>query len=167
MDEAESFDPGSVVTEFATLLKAYKVSSITGDNYSAAWAETSFKSAGIRYERAEKNKSELYIAALPLFMRGAISLPNHSKLIRELRLLERRTSRMGKDVVDHGRSGSDDFANACAGAINAAVTNGGWDGLQRWVAGPISNEADARQEYRRAQFGAYINAHAWAAQRYR
>jgi hypothetical protein len=38
-------------------------------------------------------------------------------LLRELRLLERRTHRSGKDSVDHGRSGHDDLANvvcACA-----------------------------------------------------
>jgi hypothetical protein len=32
-------------------------------------------------------------------------------------LLERRASRIGKDVVDHGRSGSDDHANALFGML--------------------------------------------------
>jgi hypothetical protein len=34
-------------------------------------------------------------------------------LVRELRLLERHTHRSGRDTVDHGRNGSDDFANSC------------------------------------------------------
>jgi hypothetical protein len=59
----------------------------------------------------------LYLEALPLFARGAVSLPNHSQLIRELRLLERRTHRSGKDSVDHGSGGSDDHANAVVGIL--------------------------------------------------
>jgi hypothetical protein len=62
-------------------------------------------------------KSELYLEALPLFTQGLVSLPDHPRLIRALRLLERRTSRIGRDVVDHGRSGSDDYINAAAGVL--------------------------------------------------
>jgi hypothetical protein len=86
---------------------------------SAAWAESAFQDAGIAYQRSEMNKSALYLEALPLFMRGSVSIPDHAKLLRELRLLERRTSRMGKDIVDHGRNGSDDYANALAGMLRA------------------------------------------------
>ena len=113
------FDPEAVVTEYAKLLKQYRVLTVTGDNYSAAWAETAFGRAGIRYTRSEQSKSQLYLEALPQFMRQAISIPNHPKLIRELRLLERRTSRVGRDVVDHGKSGSDDYANALCGALRS------------------------------------------------
>jgi len=34
-----------------------------------------------------------------------------------LRLLERRTHRSGKDTVDHGVNGSDDYANALCGSM--------------------------------------------------
>jgi hypothetical protein len=50
-------------------------------------------------------------------MRGAVFMPNIPILIRELRLLERRVGRSGKDSVDHGASGSDDHANVLAGLI--------------------------------------------------
>jgi hypothetical protein len=44
------------------------------------------------------------------------------RLLRELRLLERRTHRSGKDSVDHGRSGHDDLANVvCACAAYSAT----------------------------------------------
>jgi hypothetical protein len=46
-----------------------------------------------------------------------VSIPNHRRLTRELRLLERRTHRSGRDTVDHGRAGSDDYANAVAGCL--------------------------------------------------
>jgi hypothetical protein len=45
-------------------------------------------------------------------------LPNHPKLLRELRLLERHTHRSGKDAVDHPRNGHDDHANAVCGVLH-------------------------------------------------
>ena len=50
-------------------------------------------------------------------MRGAVRLPDHTRLIRELRLLERRTSRAGRDVIDAPRGISEDHANATCGAL--------------------------------------------------
>jgi hypothetical protein len=86
--------------------------------------------------RSDKPKSQIYIESLPLFARSAISIPDHAKLLRELRLLERRTHRSGKDTVDHGRSGSDDHANALAGcAVNVIQPKSTWDSSLRWVRG--------------------------------
>jgi hypothetical protein len=76
-----------------------------------------YRARGIKHRRSEQNKSELYLEALPLFMRGAIRLPDHIRLIRELRLLERRTSRAGRDLVDAPRGISEDHANAVCGAL--------------------------------------------------
>jgi hypothetical protein len=131
---APPFDPHSVVAEYCTALKDYGISTVAGDNYSAAWAETAFQGAGIAYQRSEMSKSALYLEALPLFMRGSVSIPDHPKLLRELRLLERRTSRIGKDVVDHGRNGSDDYANALAGMLRA-LAGSNYESLD-WVCGP-------------------------------
>ena len=39
-------------------------------------------------------------------------------LIRELRLLERRTHRSGKDTVEHPRNGHDDHANVVCGVLS-------------------------------------------------
>jgi hypothetical protein len=66
-------------------------------------------------------KSALYLEAVPLFARGLVSLPNQQQLLRELRLLERRTHRRGRDSVDHGSGGSDDFANALCVCLRAAA----------------------------------------------
>jgi hypothetical protein len=112
------FDPRVVVNEHAAVLKEYGLRRVRADNYSAGWAETAFRDAGIAYERSELAKSQLYLEVLPLFMRGVISIPNHARLIRELRLLERRATRIGRDLVDHGRNGSDDFSNVLAGALH-------------------------------------------------
>jgi hypothetical protein len=128
------FDPQNVVVEYATLLKDYGIDRIGGDNYSAAWVEAAWSDNGIKYERSEVNKSALYLEALPLFMRGAVSIPDHARLVRELRLLERRASRIGKDIVDHGRSGSDDHANALCGMLQAMTAKqSSYDSTLSWV----------------------------------
>ena len=118
------FDPQAVVKEHAALLKDYKLHEITGDNYSAEWAVSAYKDAGIKYTRSEKTKSALYLEAQTLFARGGISLPDHKILLRELRLLERRVHRSGKDTVDHGRSGRDDHANAVLACAALTMARG-------------------------------------------
>lgn len=115
------FDPKEVVAEYAALAKEYRCKSIVGDNYAGEWVAGAFKDAGVQYERSELVRSALYLEAIPHFAREAVSIPDHPKLIRELRLLERRTSRTGKDSVDHPQNGSDDFANALAGALHLAA----------------------------------------------
>jgi len=47
-----------------------------------------------------------------------VRLPNYARLIRELRLLERRTQRSGKDTVEHPRNGHDDYANVVCGVLS-------------------------------------------------
>lgn len=110
------FDPASVAAEFSARAKEYRILKLVGDNYSGEWVVSAFQAAGIAYERCPRVKSQLYLEGLPAFNRGAISIPNQPRLIRELRLLERRVHRSGRDTVDHGSGGSDDFANVLFGA---------------------------------------------------
>lgn len=115
---SRSFDPDVVTKNHATLAKEYRVSEVVGDNYAKDWVQKAWAATGLRYKRSEDPRSDLYLNALPAFTRGIVSLPDHTRLLRELLLLERHTSRSGKDNVDHGRNGSDDYANVVAGAIN-------------------------------------------------
>jgi hypothetical protein len=114
-------NPAAAVAEFAGLAKQYRCQRITGDNYSADWVATAFENAGCQYVRSRLTRSELYLEGLPLFTRGLVSISDHAQLIRELRLLERRTARSGKDSVDHGVGGSDDHSNVLFGAMHLAV----------------------------------------------
>jgi hypothetical protein len=144
------FTPDEVVKLYAKLLRDYGVSEVTGDGYSEAWVENAFQGEGIAYRRSELKKSQVYLEALPLFTRGAISIPDFPPLLRELRLLERQTHRGGKDTVDHPKRGSDDYANAvcgCAATINAST----YDITGRWISGPYRDEPDAdpNAEWRR------------------
>jgi hypothetical protein len=109
--------------EYAQLLKSYRTYSVTGDHYTAAWVSSAWTKHGISYRQSNLSKSEIYLECAPLFARGLVRLPNHPKLLRELRLLERRVHRSGKDSVDHGRNGHDDHANAVCGVLQLLSGN--------------------------------------------
>jgi hypothetical protein len=111
------FDPHEVTRQYAVLLKQYRIGEVTGDHYAAEWVAGAWRDCGVSYVRSDINKSQIYLEALPLFARGIVRLPDHPRLLRELRLLERHTHRSGKDTVDHGRNGSDDYANAACGVL--------------------------------------------------
>jgi hypothetical protein len=106
-----------VVSEYASILKAYGLHSVTGDRYSAEWCASSFRENDIFYETATKPKSEIYLETLPLWATGQVRIPDAKVTIAELRGLERRVGRSGRDSVDHPQSGHDDHANALCGCL--------------------------------------------------
>jgi hypothetical protein len=112
------FDPQEVTKEYAALLKEYRVGKVVGDAYGAEWVAAAWRDCGFEYQKSAKPKSEIYLECIPLFTRGLVGLPDHPKLLRELRLLERHTHRSGKDAVDHPRNGHDDHANAVCGVLH-------------------------------------------------
>jgi hypothetical protein len=110
-------NPSEVVKEFAALLKSYGCYTVTGDRYAGEWVREMFEKHGITYRHSELTKSEIYLEALPLFSQGCVDLLDVQPLTLELMQLERRTSRSGRDSVDHPPQGHDDYANAACGAL--------------------------------------------------
>jgi hypothetical protein len=164
------FNPQTVTQEFAELCKQYGCTKLTGDNYAAAWVDVAWRECGFVYERCDKVKSQLYLEALPLFTRGLISLPEHKQLLRELRLLERRTHRSGKDTVDHGKGGNDDHANAlCGMAVTMIAPRYRYDCELDWVSGSSSidkAEQERERDFLNARLEAHIARHAGALSRW-
>jgi hypothetical protein len=119
------FDPAEVVTEYSSLLKLYGLNSTVGDNYGGEWPKAEFLKQGILYELAENTKSELYLAMVPTVCSRKVELLDNEKLKTELRRLERRAGRNGKESIDHPPRGSDDVANAVAGVTWLLFQNGG------------------------------------------
>jgi hypothetical protein len=111
------YDPRVVTKEYADLCRAYHISKVMGDNYAKDWVAGEWRNLGFEYHPSPKVKSDIYLEALPLFMRGVVNLPNLPRLVRELRLLERQTHRSGKDSVVHPRNEHDDFANVACGVL--------------------------------------------------
>jgi hypothetical protein len=79
---------------------------------------------GVAYEPAEQNKSQIYGELLPLLNSGRIELLDHTRLAAQLCNLERRTSRGGRDSIDHPPHAHDDLANAASGALVACAGEG-------------------------------------------
>ncbi len=57
---------------------------------------------------------------LPLFNSGRVRLLDNRKLVAQFAALERHTSSVGRDRIDHGPGGHDDLCNSAAGALIAA-----------------------------------------------
>jgi hypothetical protein len=113
------FSPEQVTEEFSELLKRYRITKVYGDRYAGEWPREQFTQRGVSYGVAEQTRSELYLSLLPLINSRAIDLLDHTKLLAQIGGLERRTSRTGKDAVDHRPGSHDDLSNAAAGALTA------------------------------------------------
>jgi hypothetical protein len=110
-------DPIAAAREFVALAREYNCGTIAGDNYGAQWVAGTYSDLGAEYRHSPLVRSDLYLAGQVLFVRGLVSMPNEAQLIRELRLLERRTTKSGKDSVDHPAGATDDYANSIFGAL--------------------------------------------------
>lgn len=111
------FSPDAVVKEFCGILRRYRIGTMKGDAYAGDWPREKFRQNGISYLVSEKNRSELYLDLLPLLMSGQCELLDNTRLKNQLVGLERRTSRSGKDSIDHTPGSHDDVANVAAGAL--------------------------------------------------
>lgn len=111
------FSPEQVTEEFADLLKSYHIREVHGDRYAGEWPREQFRKHGISYRCSEKSKSDIYTELLPMLNSGRAELLDNPRLVAQLLGLERRTSRSGKDSIDHGPNAHDDIINAAAGAM--------------------------------------------------
>ena len=111
------FSPESVTADFATFLKSYRIERVTGDRYAGEWPRERLRSYGIQYDLSERVKSDIYRDCLPLLNSGRAQLLNLPRLASQFCGLERRTSRSGRDSIDHSPGAHDDIANSAAGAL--------------------------------------------------
>jgi hypothetical protein len=126
------FNPTSAVEEIAATLKEYGLSSTIGDKYASGWIPDAFSKADITYEYAEIDRSEAYLRVLPKFMSGKVRLIDSPRLVSQFASLERRTTPVGRDRVDHSVGQKDDCSNATALALTINASSY-WDGDLAWV----------------------------------
>ncbi len=130
------FSPEDVVLEFAIVIKSYGISNATGDRYAGEWPRERFREHGIAYEAAAKPKSDLYRDLLPAINSRRVDLVEDARLIAQIVGLERRTTRGGKDSIDHAPNAHDDLANSVAGVVAALASSAdGYDSSMKWVGG--------------------------------
>ncbi|MBP2444838.1 terminase [Rhizobium leguminosarum] len=116
-------DPQAVTAEFVSMCKEYRIHEVTGDNFAGSWVSGAFTKLGMTYHRSMKNRSQLYLEALPVFMQGRVEMADSKTVptVRELKNLERRVATSGRESVDHPKNGTDDAANALAGCIQSVT----------------------------------------------
>jgi hypothetical protein len=142
------FDPEELTKEYAALCREYRCAGVCGDKYAREWVASAWRKYGVAYTAATLTASETYLEALPLWTRAAVRIPDHPVLLRELRLLERVPTRMGKDQVVHPRGAHDDYCNVCFGALHGLAGAGRYrypsgPSSMDWVSGPTDPAAEA------------------------
>ena len=115
------FNPQEACFEIVHLARSYQIQKVVGDMYAAGFVVEAFTRHGMGYEFSERNKSQIYVDALPFLTAGRVRLLDDRRVVVQLAGLERRTNSGGKDSIDHGRDGHDDAANSVAGAIVATA----------------------------------------------
>ncbi|TQM93554.1 hypothetical protein [Roseinatronobacter monicus] len=109
--------PAEIVKEYADVLRRFDIGTIHGDRYAGRWPRDEFMRWGIKYQTSDLDRSGLYLELLARLNSGSVELPPCDRLQRQLIGLERRTSRSGRDTIDHAPGSHDDRANSIAGLV--------------------------------------------------
>jgi hypothetical protein len=118
--------------QYAALLRQWRINEVCGDHYGGSWPSDVWRDQGITYSVSRLTKSELYLSAASVFLRGLVSLPNMPRLVAQLRQLERRTRASGKDLVESGKR-ADDLANVACGVLHELARRRGFLDETGWM----------------------------------
>ncbi|KIN72788.1 hypothetical protein [Sulfitobacter guttiformis] len=110
-------NPAAITADYCALLKTYGITKVYGDRYGAEWVRTEFRRHTVAYLDSPGTRSELYLSMGQALNAARVELPPCPMIERQLCALERRTSRGGRDLIDHPPGGHDDRANAAAGLV--------------------------------------------------
>jgi hypothetical protein len=156
---APPFSPEKTVEQFASLLRTYNCFKVVGDRFAGDWPVEVFGKFGVQYEQSAAPKSDLYRDLLASLNSQRVDLLDHPKIISELCALERRTSRGGRDSIDHPPGGHDDVANVIAGVAAALTSDPGTDYLEfcNRFNGSTEADRDGVEAWRRLRDFAYVS----------
>ena len=112
--------PADITGEFAAMLKAYGLRTVTGDRYAGSWPGDEYGRHGIEYQIADQDRSGLYLDLLAGLSSNRVELTPCEVTARQLIGLERKSGRV-RDIIDHAPNSHDDRAVAVAGVVSAAL----------------------------------------------
>ena len=132
---APPLDPAVVTRELSDLVKRFGCNGeVFGDNFAAEFLKAAWERNGLRYRLCKLTSASLiYLECIPLFTQGIVALPDHPRLLRELRGLERTVSPSGRDMVKRPRHGSDDYAAAVCGCLYECTKRFGFLDSDDWL----------------------------------
>jgi hypothetical protein len=113
------FDPDVAVEQVAGLIKSYGINSCTGDKYAAQFVVSAFAKHGVVYRHSERDRSKIYQDVLACFTSGRARLLDTPKarLVVQFAGLQRETTSMGRDKIDHAPGQKDDLCNSASLAM--------------------------------------------------
>jgi hypothetical protein len=163
------FVPTEVIREYATILKAYNIFEVRGDQFGGGLVSDEWLRHGIQFKPSDYTTSENYLRSLPIFLAKRCRLVDNGALRQQLTSLERHVSGT-RETVSHPNvaSAHDDLATSCCGALVVAGNRLAFDGSFSWVSGddsPAANEtydqqrareAEANAAFQRQRFAAYV-----------
>jgi hypothetical protein len=141
------FSPLVTLREFAKTLQSYRCHQVEGDRYAGEFAREPLRREGINYRVCEKSKSELYLDFLPTLNSGQVDLLDHEKSINQICALERRTSRGGRELIDHPPQGHDDISNVIAGCVSICTKPSNVAPTIRLKMGYIRDSSNGNKKY--------------------
>lgn len=128
------FSPEDVCREFADVIVRYGVTEAVSDRWGGMFPIERMGKLGVTVTPSAKPKSDLYRELTPLINSNRCELLDVPRLRTQLSRLERRTSRGGRDSIDHGPGGHDDVANAVAGVLVLGGRRSYYDAARgQWV----------------------------------
>jgi hypothetical protein len=111
------FSPQAVCKEYARKMKEYGVTEVVSDRWGGEWVIESMRLEGIKVIHSKQSKTELYLALEPILARGACEMLDNKTQFAQLRGLDRRRGRGGKDIISCQPRQHDDSANSLAGLM--------------------------------------------------
>lgn len=109
------FNASDVTAEVAAIARAYRCHEVISDGFSSGYLRAELLRHGVGHRISEFNKSELYLASLPMLTSRRVRLPDLKFVVDEFAALERKSGSAGHDRID--ARGHEDAANVCAGVI--------------------------------------------------
>jgi hypothetical protein len=148
-------NPVTATETIAPILKSYGLHSTVGDKFGSGFAVDAFAKCGIKLEHSERDRSAIYLEAMPLFTSGRVRLLDNRRLVAQFGNLERRSFSSGKQVIDHGVGGHDDLANAVAGVLALAAAKQTF--FAHLITSEVLGRARASPSLQSSRLGAWNN----------
>ena len=107
-----------MTTEIAALLREYRCTEVTGDDYGKRWVSDAYgQHRQSSRRKSELDRSDIYLNVLPLFSAAVPTCSTISGSSINSPDWSASTFPSGKDKIDHDRGHHDDLCNAAAGAL--------------------------------------------------
>src|SRR5262249_21879687 len=135
------FDPRAAIAKFCDILKRYRLTRVVDDRYAGETFRVDYQGRGVTYQCSDLTTSQLYEQMEPRVNAGEVELLDLPVLTEQLLTLVQKGAR-----VTHEHGAHDDWANACAGAVQVAARQSKYryDCSMDWVSGPTHTDPAAQ-----------------------